>query len=168
VRRAAGPVRVGARTLDARGTFIVPRNQPASGFARNLLDAQRPDGRGLRAPPDRSCARRRRPDEIYDLTAWSQSLLWGRRGDPRGPRHRRGGRSGHRGAGHDAARAASCHGGLSASGGTSTAAAVAEALHEGVRVRAAGAPSQLGGRRYPIGTAIVRTAEKTTPTCPGG
>ena len=43
--------------------------------------------------------------------------------------------------------------------GSATAAAVAEALREGVRVRAAGAPFRLGDRSYPVGTAIVRTAE---------
>src|SRR5690606_8767202 len=43
--------------------------------------------------------------------------------------------------------------------GTATAAAVTEALREGIRVRAAGGAFQLGGRRYGIGTAIVRIAE---------
>ncbi|MXX34327.1 MAG: hypothetical protein F4Z50_06160 [Gemmatimonadetes bacterium] len=43
--------------------------------------------------------------------------------------------------------------------GTNGAAAVAEALREGVRVRAAGAEFTLDGRGYGVGTAIVRVAE---------
>ncbi|MYJ67194.1 MAG: hypothetical protein F4087_01605 [Gemmatimonadetes bacterium] len=43
--------------------------------------------------------------------------------------------------------------------GTNGAAAVAEALREGVRVRAAGAEFTLDGRGYGVGTAIMRVAE---------
>jgi hypothetical protein len=43
--------------------------------------------------------------------------------------------------------------------GTSAAAAVAEALREGIAVRSAGAEFTLGGRRYGVGTAIVRTSD---------
>jgi hypothetical protein len=43
--------------------------------------------------------------------------------------------------------------------GTNAAAAVAEALREGIRIRAAGDAFELGGREYGVGTAIVRVAE---------
>lgn len=158
VRRAAGPVKVGTRTLSPRGTFIVPLSQPQSGFARNLLDRD--------VPMDSAFVRRqielraqRRPDEIYDLTAWSQSLLWdveailadratGAAGEPVR-------------ADPDttavALRPATV--GYLLPWSASTAEAVAEALRSGLRVRAVGKAFTLGGRRYPIGTAVVRTVE---------
>ncbi|NNF14815.1 MAG: hypothetical protein HKN72_16425, partial [Gemmatimonadetes bacterium] len=43
--------------------------------------------------------------------------------------------------------------------GTAAAEAVVEALRDGIRVRAAGEAFTLGGRDYPVGTAIVRNAE---------
>ena len=43
--------------------------------------------------------------------------------------------------------------------GASTAAAVEEALRAGIRIRHAGRPFTLAGRRYPMGTAIVRVSD---------
>ena len=43
--------------------------------------------------------------------------------------------------------------------GSATAAAVAEALSAGIKIRHAGRPFTLAGRRYPIGTAIVRVSD---------
>ena len=170
VREASGPVRVAGRELPARGTFIVPLAQPASGFARNLLDAHVP------MPEDfvqRQIERRarRESDEIYDLTAWSQSLLWdvealladeptGAAGpsvtlDPSslaGP-----------GVSPDTQPAAGplpeAVVGYLLPWGVNAAAAVTEALRVGVRVHAAGGAFTLGGRQYGVGTAIVRNAE---------
>ena len=158
VRSAAGPVRVDDRTLPARGTFIVPLAQPASAFARNLLDPHVPMAEDFvrRQIELRS---QRRPDEIYDLTAWSQSLLWdveailaerptGAAGAPLS-------------SAPDTAPVALRPAvvGYLLPWGSAAAAAVAEALREGVRVRAAGAAFTLGGRAFPVGTAIVRAAE---------
>src|SRR5690606_30990868 len=42
VHEATGDVRVGDRTLPARGTYIIPLSQPASRHARNLLDRHVP------------------------------------------------------------------------------------------------------------------------------
>jgi len=101
----------------------------------------------------------RKPDQIYDLTAWSQSLLW------------------------DvelltADRVTGAAGEIVSDEpetvttilpeaavaylipwGTNAAAAVTEALREGIRVRAGGGEFVLGGRRYGVGTAIVRVRE---------
>ncbi len=158
VFRASGPVTVGDRTLSARSTFIVPLDQPTHGLIHNLLDAHVPMAEEF---VRRQIERRanRQPDEIYDLTAWSQSLLWdveaietaatGARGQPL------------TGAATLEAPPALPEAvvGYLVPWGTNAAAAVAEALREGVRVRAAGAPFTLGGRRYGMGTAIVRVAE---------
>ena len=158
VREADGPVTMEGRQLPQRGTFIVPMDQPAHRFVRNLLDPDVPmDEVFVQRQIDRRA--RRESDEIYDLTAWSQSLLWDVEvlvaDDVTGA------------AGALVAKASVLtNTALPEAGvgylmpwGTNTASAVAEALRNGIRVRAAGAEFTLGGREYAVGTAIVRTAE---------
>ena len=158
VREADGPVTMEGRQLPQRGTFIVPMDQPAHRFVRNLLDPDVPmDEVFVQRQIDRRA--RRESDEIYDLTAWSQSLLWDVEvlvaDDVTGA------------AGALVAETSVLtNTALPEAGvgylmpwGTSAASAVAEALRDGIRVRAAGAEFTLGGREYPVGTAIVRTAE---------
>ncbi len=158
VFRASGPVTVGDRTLSAGSSFIVPLDQPMHGFIHNLLDAHVPMAEDF---VRRQIERRanRQPDEIYDLTAWSQSLLWdveaietdatGARGEPV------------TGVATLEAPPALPEAlvGYLIPWGTNGAAAVVEALREGIRVRAAGAEFTLDDRRYGTGTAIVRVAE---------
>ena len=158
VRSASGPVTVEGRSLPAAGTYIVPLAQPASRLARNLLDAHvAMDTAFVRRQIERRA--RRESDQIYDLTAWSQSLLWdvealavsrptGALGAPVAPDR----------AAEPTVLPEAIVGYLMP-WGTATASAVAEALREGVRVRAAGGAFTLGGRRYGVATAIVRTAE---------
>lgn len=158
VREADGPVTMEGRQLPQRGTFIVPMDQPAHRFVRNLLDPDVPmDEVFVQRQIDRRA--RRESDEIYDLTAWSQSLLWDVEvlvaDDVTGA------------AGVLVAETSVLtNTALPEAGvgylmpwGTNTASAVAEALRNGIRVRAAGAEFTLGGREYAVGTAIVRTAE---------
>ena len=161
VRRPAGPVSVAGRTLPVTGTFIVPMDQPTHRFVRNLLDDHVPmDPSFVQRQIDRRA--RRQSDEIYDLTAWSQSLLWdvevlvadrptGAAGDVVS-----GDDPGTMGGG--AVLPAATVGYL-VPWGTAGAAAVTEALREGLRVRAAGEPFTLDGREFGTGTAIVRVAE---------
>jgi hypothetical protein len=162
VHRAAGPVRVNGRTLPALGTYIVPMAQPAHRFARDLLDAHVPmDEDFIQRQIERRANRER--DEIYDLTAWSQPLLWdvellvsaeetGALGDAvtADPGEDVGA--------PDAVLPPALVGYL-IPWGTNAASAVAEALREGIHVRSAGAEFTLGGRVFGVGTAIVRTAE---------
>ena len=165
VFRASGPVAIGERTLSARSSFIVPLAQPTHRFIHNLLDANVPMEEDF---VQRQIARRanRQSDEIYDLTAWSQALLW----DVEAIETQATGARG---------EAVSADGSMAEAGiseadvaplpealvgylipwGTNGAATVAEALREGIRVRAAGAEFTLGGRGYGVGTAIVRVAE---------
>ncbi len=158
VFRASGPVAVGDRTLSAGSSFIVPLDQPTHNLIHNLLDAHVPmEEDFLRRQIERRA--NRQSDEIYDLTAWSQSLLWdveaietaatGARGEP-------------------VTAMATLEAppalpeavvGYLIPWGTNAAATVVEALREGLRVRAAGAEFTLGGRRYGTGTAILRVAE---------
>ena len=170
VFRAAGPVRVGERTLDAGSSFIVPLDQPAHRFIHNLLDAHVPmEEEFVRRQIERRA--NRQSDEIYDLTAWSQSLLWdvealetsatGARGaavtaDEASARPEvRGDDAG----GEPAAALPEAIVGYLVPWGTNGAAAVTEALRAGIRVRAAGAEFTLAGRRFGVGTAIVRASE---------
>jgi hypothetical protein len=158
VFQASGTVRLGTRTLEAANTFVVPLTQPASRMARMLLDRQvSMDAAFLQRQIDLRAARK--DHEIYDVTAWSQSLLWdvevlealkptGAKGAPvtAEPQPR-------------AATLPPAKVAYLLPWGTNAAAAVAEALREGIRVRSAGGDFVLGGRSYGVGTAIVRVAE---------
>jgi zinc carboxypeptidase len=158
VRSVSGPVSVSGRELPAEGTFIVPMAQPAHRFARNLLDAHVPmDDAFIQRQIERRA--RRQSDEIYDLTAWSQPLLWdvevlvadratGAAGAPLTALTRPEG---------DVLPEAVV--GYLIPWGTNGASAVVEALRSGIRIRAAGGEFTLGGREYAVGTAIVRTSE---------
>jgi len=158
VREATGPVRVSGRTVGPSGTYIVPMDQPLHRFVRNLLDDHVPmDEAFVQRQVERRA--RRESDEIYDLTAWSQSLLWDVEVLPAD------GATGVAGA-LLAAEPTPDTGALPAATvgylipwGTAAAATVVEAMSEGIRVRAAGESFTLGGREYPVGTAIVRVAE---------
>ncbi|MHB1193007.1 MAG: M14 family zinc carboxypeptidase [Longimicrobiales bacterium] len=158
VFHASGPVRLGARTLEPDNAYVVPLTQPASRMARMLLDREVPmDDAFLQRQIDLRAARK--DHEIYDVTAWSQSLLWdvevleaaratGAKGDPvtaeAPPR---------------AATLPPAKVAYLLPWGTNAAAAVAEALREGIRVRSAGGDFVLADRSYGVGTAIVRVAE---------
>jgi hypothetical protein len=158
VFHAAGPVGVGGRTLPADGTYIVPLEQPASRMARMLLDKHVPMDPPFLTRQDELRSRRER-HEIYDVTAWSQSLLW----DVDVIEAARA--TGARGAAV-AAEPTPVAGALPPAQvayllpwGTAAAEAVAEALREGIRVRSAAGAFTLAGRSYGMGTAIVRVAE---------
>ncbi|MFT5142391.1 MAG: hypothetical protein ACI80V_002383 [Rhodothermales bacterium] len=158
VREAAGPVSVGGRELPQAGTFIVPMDQPAHGFVRNLLDAHvAMDDGFIQEQIERRA--RRESDQIYDLTAWSQSLLW----DVEVLMADRA--TGAAGAAVPSERPAASSDlpdaavGYLMPWGTAAASAVTQALREGVRVRSIGGDFTLDGRKYPIGTALVRISE---------
>lgn len=159
VGRATEPVRVGDRTLPANGTYVVPMAQPTHRLIRNLLDRHTAMDADFVARQVERRANRQR-DQIYDVTAWSLPLLWDveliESSRPTGvPTVAVTPDAGDTPAG--ALPAATV--GYLLPWGTNAAAAVAEALREGIRVRSAGGEFVLGGRRYAVGTAIVRTAE---------
>ena len=171
VFRASGPVNADGRTLAANASFVVPLDQPMHGFIHNLLDPHVP------MPEDfvqRQIERRanRQSDEIYDLTAWSQSLMWDVEALETDATGARGERVTGRGfdpgwedvgTGGETAPAAEplpeAVVGYLVPWGVNGAAAVAEALREGMTVRSAGAEFTLDGREYGVGTAIIRTAQ---------
>jgi hypothetical protein len=158
VGQADAPVRVGERIVAAEGTFIVPMDQPTHRLIRNLLDPHTPmDPEFVALQVERRANRLR--DQIYDVTAWSLPLLW----DVEAMSLPRPSGAPIRPVVPDqvpeAAELPSALVGYLLPWGTSAAAAVAEALREGIAVRSAGAEFTLGGRRYGVGTAIVRTSD---------
>jgi hypothetical protein len=159
VDKALEAVEVGDRTLPAEGTYIVPMDQPTHRLIRNLLDPHTPMDADFVA---RQIERRanRMPDQIYDVTAWSMPLLWDVElimaerptgaatvslNDTRQM--------------SDVASLRNAQVGYLMPWGTAAAAAVAEALREGIRVRSAGGEFTLGDREYAVGTAIIRNSD---------
>jgi hypothetical protein len=157
VRRTDESIRVGSRTIEA-GAYLVSNAQPSGRLLRNLLDSHTAQDETFVREQDRR-RRMRLGDQIYDITAWSLPLAYdveivtsGSASTARTTVV----------APHAAAAATplpAARVGYLLPWGSATAATVAEALRAGVRIRHAGRPFTLGGRRYPIGTAIVRVSD---------
>jgi hypothetical protein len=153
------PITVEGRTLQPRGTFVVPLNQPSHRLIRNILDPQTSMDTAFVEEQIRRRSLRLR-DQIYDVTAWNFPMLWdvellegtsdlafsgqpvtadwspGSPAPPAGPAVA-----------------------YLMPWGTGAAAAVAELLRESLTVRTTGAALTLNEREFPVGTAIVRPSE---------
>jgi hypothetical protein len=156
VRRASEPVKVDARTLPA-GTYVVSAAQPAGRLVRNLLDAHTEMDPAFVAEQERR-RKEHLPDQIYDVTAWSLPLLWDVecvtsaaaipvRGETvtaePAPR---------------SAAVPPAQVGYLVPWGVAGAAAVNDALAQGLVARVAGQPFTLAGRRFEIGATLFRVA----------
>jgi hypothetical protein len=158
VRQTVEPTKVGTRSIPA-GAFTVSLAQPAGRLARNLLDAHTPmDAAFLAVQEERR--KRRQPDQIYDVTAWSLPLLWDVdalpsatpltvRTTPFAP------------APVAATALPAAKLGYLIPWNASAATAVTRALADGVKVSFSPAAFTLGGRSYTKGTAIVRVHENS-------
>ncbi|MCX6551406.1 MAG: M14 family metallopeptidase [Acidobacteria bacterium] len=157
VRRLEEPIKVGTRTMPA-GTLAIAAAQPSFRLLRNLMEPDiKMDETFLKEQERRR--QKRLGDQIYDVTAWSLPLLFdvdvvtsavpvtaraaalladGPHGSQALP----------------PAKAA-----YLLPWGSETAAAVIEAVQSGVRINTGGEPFTIAGRRYDVGTAIVRVAE---------
>jgi hypothetical protein len=162
VQVATRDLRSGPRTLP-RGSLVVPLAQPAGRLVRNLLDPQVVMDAAFVQEQDRR-RKKRLPDQIYDVTAWSLPLLFdvectgvaaALSGETR-PWSQEEVVSGH--------DVASARVAWLFRWGTGAAAAVAEALQQGLKVRVAEAGFKLEGRTWPAGTAILRVAENPDAT----
>jgi hypothetical protein len=131
--------------------------QPGSRLLRNLLEPTIVMDPKFVTEQERR-RRKRLSDEIYDITAWSLPLAFDvevvSADKPTGARTHRVDASAPRAVELAPARVA-----YFLPWGTGAAAAVAEALAAGIRVRSADQGFTQGGRAYPAGTAIVRVAE---------
>ncbi len=158
VRRATEPLTVGGRQLPA-GTYLVSHAQPSGRLIRNLLDRHipQPDDFIKRQEERRA---RRQPDQIYDITAWSLPLMYDVEvltsataigtasalvpmayDAPPAPRTFTAGKVGYL-----------------VPWGSAAAEMTVEALTQGIRITSVGGAFTLNGRRYPIGTAVIRNA----------
>jgi hypothetical protein len=77
VRRARERIRIGTEEYSA-GTYVVDLDQPAYRLIRTLLDPSVDMDPGFIEEQERRRANKR-PDEIYDVTAWSLPLLFNAR-----------------------------------------------------------------------------------------
>ncbi|MGH9349307.1 MAG: M14 family metallopeptidase [Vicinamibacterales bacterium] len=156
VRRADEALTIGARTIPA-GAFVVSNAQPSGRLIRNLLDPHTAQDDPFVKEQDRR-RRLRLGDQIYDITAWSLPLVFdvevitspatlAVRSTPVALQP------------VPATALPPARVGYLLPWGSATAPAVAEMLRSGIRVRHAGLPFTLGGRKYAIGTAIVRTSD---------
>ncbi|MDQ3069654.1 MAG: M14 family metallopeptidase [Acidobacteriota bacterium] len=157
VFRADEAFPAGGRTAPA-GSIIVPLNQPAGRLARNLLDADISQGDEFLKEQDR---RRKRGmgEQIYDVTAWSLPAVYDldvisveRPVQPRWTRLTRD-MTPPAGGPLPAAKV-----GYIMPWGLGTAEVVVEALQAGLRVQTMDRSFTLGGRQYPIGTALFRVS----------
>ena len=139
------------------GSYIVPLAQPTSRLIRNLLDRDvAMDPEFLKKQEERRA--RLLPDQFYDITTWSLPALFdvdcvisdvklsGKRSRFDADRI-------------DAPQVGAASVAYLVPWGSAASAAVAEAARAGVRVRTAGDSFSLEGRKYGIGTAIIRVAE---------
>jgi zinc carboxypeptidase len=160
VRKAEEPMKVGTRTVPA-GAFLVSAAQPSGRLVRNLFDPQISQGEAFIKEQDRR-RRLRLGDQIYDVTSWNLPLAFGVecltvdrpvvvKASPITVDAE--GRTASAGVQVSPAKLA-----YLIPWGSGAAAAVAELLQAGVRIDVAGAPFTLSGRRFGIGTAIIRIA----------
>jgi hypothetical protein len=158
VRVTAADQRTSGRALPA-GSYVVSLAQPAGRLVRNLLDPRVAMDEAFVLEQDRR-RRKRLPDQIYDVTAWSLPLLFdvecvGVGSVPSGDaRPFAPGAGAAPGATPPPARVA-----WLLPWGSGTAAAVAEALASNLKVRVAEEGFRLAGRAWPAGTAVVRASE---------
>ncbi|MCI0664295.1 MAG: M14 family metallopeptidase [Acidobacteria bacterium] len=156
VFRSSEPIKVEGRTLPV-GTFIVPLPQPAGLLARNLLDAQvRMNDEFVKRQDDRR--KKRLPDQIYDITAWNLPMLYDveciatdrpitvKAADPETVPL-------------EPSNLEEAIVGYLLPWNATGAAAVIEALNNGIRVRFLYAGFTSAGRKYDRGAAIIRKAE---------
>ncbi len=157
IRRAEEAFEAGGKDLPA-GTCIVSAAQPAGRLVRNLMDPNTPQPEAFIREQERR-RDKRLPEQFYDLTAWSLPKVYdievitsdqrvAVRSTPISPAVPPA----------DAELPAAKVGYLIPWGSGAATAAV-EGLQEGIRIRFADRPFTLSGRKYPIGTAIVRNAE---------
>jgi hypothetical protein len=143
----------------AAGSYVVPLDQPLGRLARALLERGASMGEAFEKEQERR-DRKRLPDEVYDLTAWSLPLLWATPAKPL--------QAVARGLAMERVRPGSLpSGAVTGEGkvafllpweGGASAKALARLLQQGVKVAVAGKPFTLGGRQFERGSVVIRSA----------
>jgi hypothetical protein len=155
-RRALEPIKTATRNLPA-GTLIVSLAQPASRLVRNLIDPSiQMDERFTKEQERRR--KKRLGDQIYDVTAWSVPLLYDLEiVSAAVPTSVRTESATLPPAATTPLPTAKI--GYLMPWGTAAAEVAVEALKAGVRIHTADEPFTHGGRKYLIGTAIIRLSD---------
>jgi hypothetical protein len=141
------------------GSHVVPLDQPLGRLARALLEPGASMGEAFEKEQERR-DRKRLPDEVYDITAWSLPLLWATPAKPLPALPR--------GVAMEPVKTGGVPAGtvtgegkvaflLPWEGGAS-AKALARLLQQGVKVAVAGKPFTLQGRQFERGTVVIRRA----------
>ena len=158
VRRAESALTIGTRTIPA-GAYLVSNAQPAGRLVRNLLDLDtKQDAAFIARQEERR--KRRQPDQIYDITGWSLPLVYDVEvvTSPAAITAQASRVPAAYAAVSPARALAAARVGYLVPWGVAAAALTADAVTQGLRVHSVGGTFTLGGRSYPIGTALVRTA----------
>ncbi|MCS7315482.1 MAG: M14 family metallopeptidase [Bryobacterales bacterium] len=159
LKRALAPFRNGNREFPA-GSYVIPLAQPAKRLIRTLLDPHVPmDEKFLQEQERRR--KKRLPDEIYDVTAWSLPLAYNVEAvaaaeesegkfEPASPARVPPG----------AVDRPEAQVAFLVPWGTQAAARLlTAALREGLNILSSDKPFTLNGRRYPAGTLIVKVKD---------
>ena len=158
VRRASAPFRNAGKEYPA-GSYVISLAQPEKRLIRTLLDAQVPMEEDFLKEQERR-RRKKLPDEIYDVTAWSLPLLYNVEAaasaeiskgdfatvDPREPAAGR-------------VHGAKAEVAYLVPWGVASARLLTAALREGFRVHTTGRAFRQNGRDFPRGTLIFRVKE---------
>jgi Zinc carboxypeptidase len=162
VRRADEAIKLGTRMIPA-GAYIVSNAQPAARLVRNLLDPKtEQSAEFIKRQEDRR--KMRLNDEIYDITAWNLPMLWDVElaTSPAAIAVKSTPVSSQYDAAMPPRTLAQGKVGYLMPWGSAAAALAADAMRAGIRIRSVGGAFTQNGRKYPIGTAIIRNAENST------
>ena len=159
VRRAGEPIKLTSRTVPA-GAYLVSNAQPTARMIRNLLDPKTEQPADfIRRQEERR--KMRLNDQIYDITAWNLPMLFDVevvtspsaitvQATPVPSQHD---------APAPARSIAAGKVGYLMPWGSAAAALTTEALKQGIRIRSVGGAFTHNGRRFAIGTAVIRNSE---------
>jgi len=162
VRRAEEPLKLAARTIPA-GAYIVSNAQPTARMIRNLLDPKtEQSAEFIKKQEERR--KMRLNDQIYDITAWNLPMLFDVElvTSPAPLSVKTSAVSSQYDAPFPARPLPAAKIGYLMPWGSAAVALSADAMRQGIRIRSVGGAFTHNGRRYPIGTAIIRNAENTS------
>ncbi len=159
VRRAEEPIKLAGRTVPA-GAYLVSNAQPTARMVRNLLDPkteQSPEF--IKKQEERR--KMRLNDQIYDITAWNLPMLFDVETitSPAAITAKSTMVPSQYEATMPARALAAAKVGYLMPWGSAAAALSGDAMRQGIRIRSVGGAFTHNGRRYPIGTALIRNAE---------
>lgn len=159
VRRAEESIKLATRTIPA-GAFIVSNAQPTARMIRNLLDPKtEQSAEFIKKQEERR--KMRLNDQIYDITAWNLPMVYDVdlvtspaaitvKSSPVPSQYD---------APFTARPLTAAKVGYLMPWGSAAIALSADAMKQGIRIRHVGGAFTMNGRRYPIGTALIRNAE---------